>query len=132
MDFLISRGTTDLNLPFSDAVNVGGVLYLSGQIGNLPGQLALAPGGIEGQTRQMMDNIARVLNAAGLSFDDVFKCTVMLADMADWRAFNDVYAGYFRPGRLPARSAFGATSLALAAAVEMECYAWAGGDTIHN
>ncbi|HEY3778151.1 MAG TPA: RidA family protein [Rhizomicrobium sp.] len=132
MEFLVSRGTTDLNLPFSDAVKVGGVLYLSGQIGNLPGQLALAPGGIEGEARQMMDNIARVLNAAGLSFDDVFKCTVMLADMADWAAFNAVYTGYFRADRLPARSAFAARALALAAAVEMECQAWAGGDTIRN
>ncbi|MGH6887698.1 MAG: RidA family protein [Rhizomicrobium sp.] len=132
MDFLVTRGTTDLNLPFSDAVRVGEVLYLSGQIGNLPGKLVLAPGGIEAETRQMMDNIAHVLNAAGLSFDDVFKCTVMLADMADWAKFNIVYAGYFRTGRLPARSAFAAKSLALGAAVEMECQAWARGDTMRD
>lgn len=123
MEFLVSRGTADLNLPFSDAVRVGGMLCLSGQIGNVPGKLALAPGGIEAETRQMMDNIARVLNAAGLSFDDVFKCTAMLADMADWAAFNRIYAGYFRPDRLPARSAFAARALALGAAVEMECWA---------
>jgi enamine deaminase RidA (YjgF/YER057c/UK114 family) len=73
----------------------------------------------------MMENIARVLNAAVLSFDDVFKCTVMLADMAQWAAFNEVYVSYFKPGRLPARSAFAAKSLALGAAVEMECCAWA-------
>lgn len=125
MEFLVSRGTTDLNLPFSDAVRVGDVLYLSGQIGNLPGQVVLAPGGIEGEARQMMDNIARVLNAASLSFDDVFKCTVMLADIGDWRAFNAVYTPYFRAGRLPARSAFAARALALGAAVEMECWAHA-------
>jgi 2-iminobutanoate/2-iminopropanoate deaminase len=127
MEFLMSRGTKDLNLPFSDAVRVGDLLCLSGQLGNLPGSIRLAPGGIEAETRQMMDNIARVLNAAGLSFDDVFKCTVMLADMADWPAFNAVYVGYFRPDRLPARSAFAARSLALGAAVEMECWAWAKG-----
>ena len=129
MEYLVTRGTTDLNLPFSDAVRVGGVLYLSGHIGNIPGRTELALGGIEGQTRQLMDNIARVLNAAGLSFDDVFKCTVMLADMADWPAFNAVYSEYFRAGRLPARCAFAAQALALGAAVEMECQAWAGLDS---
>jgi len=74
----------------------------------------------------MMENIARVLNAEGRSFDDVFKCTVMLADMSEWPRFNKVYLEYFKPERLPARSAFGANGLALGAAVEMECWAWAG------
>ena len=135
MEFLVSRGTQDLGLPFSDAVRVGGMLCLSGQIGNLPGQFELAPGGIEAETRQMMDNIAHVLNAAGRSFDDIFKCLVMLADMDDWAAFNAVYVGYFRPGRLPARSAFAARALALGARVEMECWVWdgpAGRDMIRN
>jgi 2-iminobutanoate/2-iminopropanoate deaminase len=125
MDFLVSHGAKSAGLPFSDAVRVGNMLCLSGQIGNEPGQLRLVPGGVEAETRQMMDNIARVLNAAGCSFDDVFKCTVMLADMAEWTAFNAVYVEYFRPGRLPARSAFAASALALGAAVEMECWAWA-------
>jgi reactive intermediate/imine deaminase len=126
MDFLISRGNRDLGLPFSDAVRVGGMLVLSGQIGNLPGRFELVPGGIGTETRQMMDNIAHVLNAAGRSFNDVFKCTVMLADMGDWAAFNSVYMGYFRPDRLPARSAFAAHALALGARVEMECWVWDG------
>jgi len=126
MEFLVSRGNRDLDLPFSDAVRVGGMLVLSGQIGNLPGRFELAPGGIEAETRQMMDNIAHVLNAAGRSFDDVFKCLVMLADMDDWPAFNRVYVDYFRPGRLPARSAFAARALALDARVEMECWVWDG------
>jgi len=126
MDFLVSHGTRSAGLPFSDAVRVGGVLYLSGQIGNEVGRLALVPGGIEAETLQMMENIARVLNGAGRSFDDVFKCTVMLADMAKWSAFNEIYLRHFKPDRLPARSAFGASGLALGAAVEMECWAWAG------
>ncbi|HEX4158078.1 MAG TPA: Rid family hydrolase [Rhizomicrobium sp.] len=126
MEFLVSRGMRDLGLPFSDAVRVGGMLILSGQIGNPPGRLELVPGGIEAETRQMMDNIAHVLNAAGRSFDDVFKCTVMLADMNEWVTFNRVYTGYFRPDRLPARSAFAAKALALGARVEMECWAWGG------
>ena len=124
MEFIVARGNRDLGLPFSDAVRVGGMLVLSGQIGNLPGRFELAPGGIEAETRQMMDNIAHVLNAAGRSFDNIFKCLVMLADMDDWTAFNGVYVSYFRPGRLPARSAFAAKALALGARVEMECWVW--------
>jgi len=102
------------------------MLYLSGQLGNLPGTRDLAPGGIEAETRQMMENIARVLNGQGLSFDNLVRCTVMLADMAQWPAFNDIYVTYFKPGRLPVRSAFGVKALALGAAVEMECTAWMG------
>lgn len=126
MEFLVSHAARTMGLPFSDAVRVGDVLYLSGQIGNVPGKMELVPGGIETETRQMMDNIAHVLNAGGLSFDHVFKCVVMLADMSDWAAFNEVYVDYFKADRLPARSAFAARSLALGASVEMECCAWAG------
>lgn len=126
MEFIRSHGTKAAGLPFSDAVRVGDVLYLSGQLGNVPGKMELAPGGMEGQTRQMMENIARVLNANGLSFDDVFKCLVMMKDMREWGTFNTVYVEYFKPERLPTRSAFGAAVLALDAAVEMECWAYAG------
>lgn len=126
MEFIRSHGTKAAGLPFSDAVRVGDVLYLSGQLGSIPGKLELASGGIVGETRQMMENIARILNANGLSFDDVFKCTVMMADMAQWAAFNQIYVGYFMPDRLPSRSAFGAAGLALGAAVEMECWAYMG------
>jgi 2-iminobutanoate/2-iminopropanoate deaminase len=125
--FIRSRGAIDAGLPFSDAVRAGDVLYLSGALGNEPGTMKLAGGGIEGETRQMMQNIARTLEQNGLSFDDVFKCTVMLADMAEWRAFNAIYLDYFKPDRLPARSAFATNGLALGARVEMECLAWAGG-----
>ena len=127
MEHIVSHGTKAANLPFSDAVRVGEVLYLSGQLGNIPGRRNIVPGGIEAETRQMMENIARVLNAQGLSFDHLIRCTVMLADMSQWPAFNEVYVTYFKPGRLPARSAFGTNGLALGAAVEMECTAWAGG-----
>lgn len=123
MEFFRMDGNRAANLPFSDAVHVGGVLYLSGQLGILPGTMKLAPGGIEGETKQMMENIARVLASCGRSLDDVFKCTVMLADMSLWPAFNKIYLGYFKPDRLPARSAFGTNGLALGAAVEMECLA---------
>lgn len=111
-----------LNLPFSEAVVVGDTIYLSGQIGNLPGKPELAPGGIQGEARQAMENIGAVLAANGSSFDRVVKCTVMLADIADWPAFNEVYATYFE-GTFPARSAFAASGLALGAKVEVTCSA---------
>ncbi len=111
-------------LPFSDAVRVGDVLYLSGQIGIGPdGKL---PDGIEAQTRQAMDNIGAVLKRAGLDYADVFHCTAFLADMKDWPAFNKVYVPYFPAGKMPARSAFGANGLALGALLEIECQAYAG------
>lgn len=108
-------------LPFSEAVRVDDTLYLSGQIGRTPdGKL---PDGIEAQARQTMDNIGVTLAKAGASWSDVVKCTVMLDDMKDWPAFNEVYATYFEPGKFPARSAFGADGLALGALVEVECLA---------
>lgn len=110
-------------LPFSESVRVGDVLYLSGQLGNQPGSKQLVPGGLEAEAHQTMRNIAHVLKKHGLSFDDVFKCTVMLADMAQWEAFNAVYVQYFKPDRLPARSAYGCSGLALGARVEVECWA---------
>lgn len=112
-------------LPFSNAVRVGDILYLSGQIGvAADGRL---PEGIEAQTRQTMDNIGAILRSAGRGWDDVFQCLVMLENMADWPAFNRIYVTYFTPGRLPARSAFGADGLALGALIEVECRAYAGG-----
>ena len=111
-------------LPFSEAVRVGDVLYLSGQIGiGADGKL---PDGIEAQTKQAMDNIGAVLKRAGLTYADVFHCTAFLADMKDWPAFNTVYVPYFPAGKMPARSAFGANGLALGALLEIECQAYAG------
>lgn len=110
-------------LPFSEAVQVGNTLYLSGQIGNIPGTLKLAPGGIRAESRQVMDNIKTSLEAHGYAMKDVVKCTAMLADMGEWGAFNDVYKGYFAEGKFPARSAFGASALAFNARVEVECLA---------
>lgn len=109
-------------LPFSDAVRVGHMLYLSGQIGTDP-KFALVPGGIRAETRQTLENVRRVLEQSGSSLERVVKCTVMLADMSEWGAFNEIYAGYFRKDRLPARSALGVNGLALGARVEVECWA---------
>jgi len=108
--------------PFSDAVRVGNLLFLSGKIGVLPGTRTLAEGGIEGESRQTMDNIKATLERWGSSLEQVVKCTVMIDDIDEWGAFNEVYVEYF-PGNKPARSAFGADGLALGAAVEVECIA---------
>jgi reactive intermediate/imine deaminase len=118
-----SDATKAMNRPFSDAVEVNGVLYISGQIGAAPGQPKVVDGGLEAQAKQAMDNIGAVLKSRGLTYDDVFKCTVMLGDMSKWGDFNTVYVRYFKPERMPARSAFGASGLALGAALEVECWA---------
>ncbi len=126
IEYLQAPGTEDLNLPFSAAVRVDNTLYLSGSIGNIPGTLDLAEGGIQGETRQTMENIKQTLEIFGSSLDKVVKCTVFLADMAEWGAMNEVYRTYFE--NPPARSALGASGLALDARVEIECIAVTGDD----
>ncbi|MGB6295506.1 MAG: RidA family protein [Rivularia sp. (in: cyanobacteria)] len=123
VEFLTSADTTSLNVPFSEAVRVGNILYLSGNIGNIPGKKQLVEGGIKAETKQAMDNIKRVLERNGSSFDKVFKCTVMLADIKEWKAMNQVYKTYFPENRFPARSAFGTSGLALNARTEITCMA---------
>jgi 2-iminobutanoate/2-iminopropanoate deaminase len=113
-------------LPFSAAVRVGNVLYLSGQIGNLPGSRQLADTGIAGQTRQVFENMKAVLVQAGSSLERVFKCTVFLTNIADYAKMNEVYATYF-PKDAPARSTVAGSGLALGARAEIECLATVGG-----
>lgn len=119
--FPVAFGAADMDLPFSEAVRVGSLLYLSGAIG-IEASGALVPGGIEAETRQALANIRAVLDRHGSSLDRVIKCTVMLLDMAEWPAMNRVYRGHF-PTNLPARSALGASGLALGARIEIECIA---------
>jgi 2-iminobutanoate/2-iminopropanoate deaminase len=122
VNYFQSEETKQMGLPFSDVVRVGDMLYLSGQIGNIPGELALVEGGLEAETRQTMENIKRVLEANGSSLDHAVKFTIFIDDIARWSDFNKVYVQYF-DDHLPARSAFGAEGLALGAAVEVECIA---------
>ena len=111
-------------LPFSTAVRAGDTVYLSGALGiDANGKLAH---GIPAQARRAMDNLGAGLKQAGLGWGDVVKCTVMLDDMKDWPAFNQVYVTYFPDKKFPARSAFGADGLALGALLEVECIAYAG------
>jgi reactive intermediate/imine deaminase len=109
-------------LPFSEAVRVGNIVYLSGQVGIVPGTTKLVEGGITAETRQALQNIKTTLENHGYSMNDLVKCTAMLADIAEWPAFNDVYKTFFSE-HFPARSAFGASGLALKARVEIECIA---------
>lgn len=114
-----------LGLPFAEGVRVGDTIYLSGQIGAKPGTMELVPGGIQAETRQTLENIKASLLRYGSSMDRVAKCTVFLADMNDWPSMNEVYVEMFA-GHRPARSAFGASGIALNGAVEIECIAAAG------
>jgi 2-iminobutanoate/2-iminopropanoate deaminase len=105
--------------PFTPAVQTGNLIFLAGQIGT-GAQGTVVPGGIETETRQALLNIKDVLEKSGSAMDRVVKCTVFLADMKEWDAMNGVYTTFF-PVHPPARSAFGATGLALNARVEIEC-----------
>jgi reactive intermediate/imine deaminase len=109
---------------FVSAVRSGDLLFLSGSLGAVPGgnPPRLVEGGVEAETRQTFENIRTVLDAAGLTFHDVVKCTVFLADIGDYAAVNSVYVGYW-DGDPPARSAIAGSGLALGAKVEIECIA---------
>jgi len=107
--------------PFSTAVRVGNMIYLAGQIGTKDGKVV--PGGIGPETKQTLLNIKEVVEKSGSDMDHVIKCTVFLADMKEWPAMNEVYKTMFTAGKFPARSAFGATGLALDARTEIECIA---------
>jgi 2-iminobutanoate/2-iminopropanoate deaminase len=122
--FPVASSPAGLSLPFSEAVRVGSMLYLSGAIGIDAGG-TLVSGGIEAETRQALANIRAVLERHGSSMDQVVKCTVMLLDIADWPAMNRVYVEHFQTN-LPARSALGTSGLALGARVELECLATIG------
>ena len=111
----------DQTLPFSQAVRVNDLLFVSGQVGTDQSG-ALVDGGIGPESHQVMRNIRDIIHRRGLQMSDVVKCTVFLADVAQWGDFNKVYTSYFsRP--YPARSALGANGLALGAALEVECIA---------
>lgn len=121
VEWLSSPEYKAMDLPFSEAVRVGDLLFLSGQIGMVPGSGQLAPGGIGPETSQTLENVRMVAEKYGSSMDRVVKCTVFLADMGEWGAMNDVYKEFFE--NPPARSALGVNGLALNARVEIECIA---------
>jgi len=122
-EFWTSPEMSELGFPFSQTARVGDTLYLSGVIGTKPGKAEVAEGGIEGETRAAMEQIQTILAAHDAGLTNLAKCTVFLADMSEWPAFNAVYAGYFEAGKFPARSALGVNGLALDARLEIECIA---------
>jgi 2-iminobutanoate/2-iminopropanoate deaminase len=123
-EFLSSPDMERANLPFSEAVRAGDLLFLSGQIGYEPSTGKVVPGGIKAEARQALTLIKGVLTRNGASLADVVKCTVFLADIAEWPVFNEVYVDFFKKP-YPARSALAASGLARNARVEVECIAYA-------
>ncbi|KYG76162.1 hypothetical protein AWW68_08315 [Roseivirga spongicola] len=122
MTYYQSDEMASLGLPFSDAVRVDNMLYLSGVVGMIPGKMELVEGGLEAESRQIMENIQKVLQANGSSLENAIKFTIFIDDINRWSDFNKVYVEYF-PNKKPARSALGVEGLALGAAVEVECIA---------
>mgnify|MGYP001357603381 CR=1 FL=1 len=120
--YINSQKNIDSGYPFSEAVIVDNIVYLSGKVGRLPnGQLI--KGGIEAETIQTLKNIESVLEKVDLTKEDIFKCTCMLLDIKDWPKMSKAYKSFFERKNLPARSAFAGSGLALGAKVEIECLA---------
>jgi 2-iminobutanoate/2-iminopropanoate deaminase len=122
IEVLGAEETKKLNLPFSEAVAVGDLLFLSGQIGNKPGEMKLVEGGVQAETRQTMANIFAILEKYGSSKEKIAKCTIFLGNMDEWAEMNIAYIESLGDHR-PARSALGASGLALGGSVEIECIA---------
>ncbi len=121
LEYLNPEGNS--NRPFSEAVQVGNLLFTSGNLGRDPETRQLPEGGIAAETKQCLENIKTVLEKYGSSMDEVVKVTVMLADIDEWASMNEVYVTFF-PNNKPARSAFGGNGLAGGARVEIECIAY--------
>ena len=109
-------------LPFSRVVEANGLVFLAGQVGDVPGGDGAVPGGIEAETRQMLDNVGQLLHAVGLDYRDVVKATVYLRDFTEFAAMNAVYREYF-PSEPPTRATVGVTALARDFRVEIEVIA---------
>lgn len=122
-EFLNSPAALQSGRPFSEAVRVNGFIFVAGQIGDDPATGKPAAGGIKPEARQALTHIRSILERNGASLADVIKCTVFLADIGEWATFNEVYREFFQPP-YPARSALGASGLALGARVEVECIAY--------
>ena len=123
IDYYNSENTKKLDFPFSDATIVNNVIYVAGQVGNIPGTNEIVLGGIKEETKQTMKNIESVLLKLGSSMDKVFKCTCMLSDISEWSQMSEEYIKFFKDNKRPSRSAFAGTGLALGAKVEIECWA---------
>ncbi len=108
--------------PYSQAIEMNGFLYISGQVPIDPAAGKVVEGGIKEQTEQVMKNIGAILEAAGYAYSDVVKCTCLLSDMVNFGAMNEVYGQYFTENH-PARAAYGVVKLPLGALIEIEVIA---------
>ncbi|MEK6721447.1 MAG: RidA family protein [Chloroflexota bacterium] len=108
--------------PFSQVVEANGFVFLAGQVGDVPGTPGPVPGGIQAETRAMLDNVGRLLRAVGLDYRDVVKATVYLIDFDEFGAMNDIYREYF-PTEPPTRATVGVTRLASTFRIEIEVVA---------
>ena len=108
--------------PYSQAVEVNGLIFVSGQIPINPQTSSIIDGGIKEQTEQVLKNIGAILNEAGLNYSNVVKSTCLLSDMDNFTAMNEIYAKYFT-SKMPARAAYGVVKLPLGVLVEIECIA---------
>jgi len=123
VNYIENEEFAKLNFPFSEAVTYGNMIYVSGQVGDLPNSDQLVEGGIVPETNQTLKNIQRILEQNGSSLDKIIKCTCMLADIDEWGEMSKEYIKFF-PNHKPARSAFATNGLALDARVEIECMAY--------
>ena len=121
-----TKNAPDAIGPYSQAVRAGDFLYVSGQVPIDPKTGAVVEGGIQAQAHQVFKNLKAILEEAGMSFDNVVKTTVLLADMGDFATVNEIYAQYFNGAILPARAAFQVAALPKAAMVEIELVAYQG------
>lgn len=107
---------------YAQAIKAGELLFLSGQIGIDPATSELVPGGLEAETRRTLDNLGAVLREAGASYADVVKCTVYLADMGDFRAFDAIFSSYFQASPT-ARATVAVNALPRGARIEIDAIA---------
>lgn len=121
IEFLKSKEEKKKDLPFSDAVRVGNILFLAGQIGMDHSVRKLVPGGIQAETAQALNNIKAVLEANGSDLAHVVKCTVILSDIGNFKSMNEIYKTFFT-NNFPARTTF-AANLVAGASIEIECIA---------
>jgi len=124
VEYYVSETSKELQFPFSDASIVGGIIYVSGQVGSKPGTREIVEGGIGAETIQTLSNIKMILNDLGSNSDKIFKCLCMLEDINDYTEMNKAYTRYFNTRvNLPSRSTFAGSGLALGAKIEIECWA---------
>jgi 2-iminobutanoate/2-iminopropanoate deaminase len=115
-------GLEPSQFPFSQVVEANGLVFVAGQVGSAPGVQGAVPGGIEAETRAMLDNVGRLLRAVDLDYNDVVKATVYMKDFGDFAAMNAVYREYF-PTEPPTRATVGVTALAANYSIEIEVIA---------